>query len=398
MEVAVSTPICNDAGACTPDIHPETSASGTSPVSALTSGIANLTTEEPSMIQAVVESPRFPADSPTASADTSFFEGSLGIPDRPFMSDLSSPSAPNVGVRERTSPVSALTSGIANLTTEEPPMFQAVVESPSFRADSPTASADTSFFEGSLDTADRPFVSDLSSPSTPNVGVHDSSVAEGRVDDNCESITQDDHEYDEPPIFPTAVAGGGVAAKSTTPTTVAIPAGSTSPSDQSWDAATRSSTHVADPITEEQKHTFNDCVIKAKQHAANGELAEALTLLRRSQSIVVTEKVQRKIAKLEARIAAVEVRPDGWTIDPAANTATLPGGFEIPLPTYGALYTHQREGIKWFWGFQSKHQVGGILGDDMGMGKTIQVSTFLNGVLSAGDLAQTVCVYEPDRL
>lgn len=47
------------------------------------------------------------------------------------------------------------------------------------------------------------------------------------------------------------------------------------------------------------------------------------------------------------------------------------------------LLKHQVEGIKWLWGLHLQ-KVGGILADDMGVGKTRQVCTFfLNCLLSA---------------
>ena len=46
------------------------------------------------------------------------------------------------------------------------------------------------------------------------------------------------------------------------------------------------------------------------------------------------------------------------------------------------LYPHQREGITWLWSLY-REQCGGILGDDMGMGKTMQCSAFLAGMLQS---------------
>ena len=42
---------------------------------------------------------------------------------------------------------------------------------------------------------------------------------------------------------------------------------------------------------------------------------------------------------------------------------------------YDRMFAHQREGVAWLWGLHLKgDQQGGILADDMGMGKTFQVS------------------------
>jgi SNF2 family DNA or RNA helicase len=46
------------------------------------------------------------------------------------------------------------------------------------------------------------------------------------------------------------------------------------------------------------------------------------------------------------------------------------------------LFDHQRAGIAWLWQLHLR-QHGGILGDDMGMGKTVQIAAFLGAAYEA---------------
>eukprot|EP00605_Chrysophyceae_sp_TOSAG23-4_P002160 GSChrysophyteH1.ASY1.ANO1.2388.1 assembled CDS len=55
---------------------------------------------------------------------------------------------------------------------------------------------------------------------------------------------------------------------------------------------------------------------------------------------------------------------------------SLPSPF-VNHPCNARLLPHQREGIKWLWNRLATKQ-GGILADDMGMGKTVMVTVFLN--------------------
>jgi SNF2 family DNA or RNA helicase len=49
---------------------------------------------------------------------------------------------------------------------------------------------------------------------------------------------------------------------------------------------------------------------------------------------------------------------------------------------FNKLFEHQRAGIDWLWQLHLK-QHGGILGDDMGMGKTVQIAAFLGAAYEA---------------
>lgn len=58
------------------------------------------------------------------------------------------------------------------------------------------------------------------------------------------------------------------------------------------------------------------------------------------------------------------------------NDELLNGGLRIPADIWNRLYPYQREGVSWLWGLH-RHGVGGILGDEMGLGKSVQIVSFL---------------------
>jgi len=191
-------------------------------------------------------------------------------------------------------------------------------------------------------------------------------------------------------------------------------------------AATAATATVRAPsleVTESQRREFNRLVTEAHRLLASEELSAALAKYIAAQRIVNTDKVERRISKIKAKLAeleqpasndeqdaanggnnissssnddgaqpgeaAIEVQSDGWAVNHSARMAMLGNDFRIPLSSYSNLYPHQREGVRWLAGFV-ENKVGGILGDDMGMGKTVQVATFLRGALAKTNGVKTV--------
>ena len=64
---------------------------------------------------------------------------------------------------------------------------------------------------------------------------------------------------------------------------------------------------------------------------------------------------------------------------PTGNDLVLGGGYACPGDVYGRLFSYQKTSLKWLWELR-KQQVGGIIGDQMGLGKTIQIISFLAGL------------------
>ncbi|KAJ3282812.1 DNA excision repair protein ERCC-6-like [Borealophlyctis nickersoniae] len=97
----------------------------------------------------------------------------------------------------------------------------------------------------------------------------------------------------------------------------------------------------------------------------------------------VERKVDAKIRKLEDIVEKVKAN-DGWYPNGPTGFHELAGGYKLPSDTYTKMFPHQHEGVKWMWKLFGDDQMGGILGDDMGMGKTIQVICFLMGLFASG--------------
>ena len=77
-----------------------------------------------------------------------------------------------------------------------------------------------------------------------------------------------------------------------------------------------------------------------------------------------------------------------WTYDDTVDEYSLVSkgekvkmpDFRIPASLYNRLFDHQKDGVAWMAGLHSSG-VGGLLGDDMGMGKTYMALTLLGGLM-----------------
>lgn len=87
-----------------------------------------------------------------------------------------------------------------------------------------------------------------------------------------------------------------------------------------------------------------------------------------------------------------------WVLDEARNelyfTSEYKGTsfpeFRIPRHLYQKLFAHQVEGVRWMAGLY--HSGGGLLGDDMGMGKTFTTLTCLGGLMNTGTICNALVV------
>ncbi|GAX28537.1 hypothetical protein FisN_12Hh095 [Fistulifera solaris] len=64
--------------------------------------------------------------------------------------------------------------------------------------------------------------------------------------------------------------------------------------------------------------------------------------------------------------------------------------FRIPRSLYQKLFAHQVEGVSWMASLY--HRGGGLLGDEMGMGKTFTTLTCLGGLMNAGTICNALVV------
>ncbi|XP_067685649.1 DNA excision repair protein ERCC-6-like isoform X2 [Haliotis asinina] len=133
---------------------------------------------------------------------------------------------------------------------------------------------------------------------------------------------------------------------------------------------------------------FNKLVTRAKKLASHGQVERALEFNKRALKIHYTEKLAKRIKKMEAYLAEYG---GGSSEEEDGTMEHLGQGFYLYREFYEKLYAHQKEGLLWFWDIYRKKK-GGILGDDMGLGKTIQVIGFLSGMFDMDKIKSVLIV------
>ena len=78
------------------------------------------------------------------------------------------------------------------------------------------------------------------------------------------------------------------------------------------------------------------------------------------------DRVDEWIEQGLARMKDMKERDEG---DALPGAETLPGGLYIPAWVNDRLFGYQREGVKWMWDLHQQ-QVGGVVGDEMGLVST----------------------------
>ncbi|XP_035694551.1 DNA excision repair protein ERCC-6-like [Branchiostoma floridae] len=125
------------------------------------------------------------------------------------------------------------------------------------------------------------------------------------------------------------------------------------------------------------KALFNKLIMRAKQEQEKGNLQKALQKFREAQKVYPTDKLLKKIKKIEAYLLLSEEEEEEEQQDDGMVMVTE--GLKLPKGVYNNLYPYQQDCVKWFHSLAVKRK-GGILGDDMGLGKTVQVTAFLYGM------------------
>ncbi|XP_071180986.1 DNA excision repair protein ERCC-6-like isoform X1 [Mytilus edulis] len=140
---------------------------------------------------------------------------------------------------------------------------------------------------------------------------------------------------------------------------------------------------------------FNKLVMEAKQLIGDGKVKAALDLNRHALTICHSEKLAKKVAKMEQYLKEHGNEEEGN--DEENNGMVHVGnGYFMYKELFEKLYDHQKEAVLWMWGLHKKRK-GGILGDDMGLGKTIQVISFLSGLFDM-DKVKSVLIVMPVSL
>ncbi|XP_052074016.1 DNA excision repair protein ERCC-6-like [Mytilus californianus] len=144
-----------------------------------------------------------------------------------------------------------------------------------------------------------------------------------------------------------------------------------------------------------EQDKFNKLVLEAKQLIGDGKVKAALDLNRQALTICHSEKLAKKVAKMEQYLKEHGNEEEGN--DEENNGMVHVGnGYFMYKELFEKLYDHQKEAVLWMWGLHKKRK-GGILGDDMGLGKTIQVISFLSGLFDM-DKVKSVLIVMPVSL
>ncbi|XP_066288663.1 DNA excision repair protein ERCC-6-like [Branchiostoma lanceolatum] len=138
------------------------------------------------------------------------------------------------------------------------------------------------------------------------------------------------------------------------------------------------------------KALFNKLIMRAKQEQEKGNLQKALQKFREAQKLYPTEKVKKKITKIEAFLMLSD-EEEQEEEDQDDGMVLVSEGFRLPKHVYNKLYPYQQDAVKWFHRLAVKGK-GGILGDDMGLGKTVQVTAFLYGMFLQGKIHSVLIV------
>lgn len=117
-------------------------------------------------------------------------------------------------------------------------------------------------------------------------------------------------------------------------------------------------------------------VENARQLYHDGKLRECVLLLHKVQKIAPSDKIQRKIKRIEAYLDEKDAQSLGYMMNsPQKESIEISDGFSLPRILYEKLYPYQQDGVKWLWKLHNTAP-GGVLADDMGLGKTVQVGVF----------------------
>nr|XP_057928106.1 DNA excision repair protein ERCC-6-like [Doryrhamphus excisus] len=121
---------------------------------------------------------------------------------------------------------------------------------------------------------------------------------------------------------------------------------------------------------------YNRYIQQGKDVARQGDLGKALELFKMADKIQHSEKLQKRIEKIEELLSQSSSEDDDADQFVDVNNS----GLMLYKDLYQKLYNYQRDGVAFLYGLYRDGKKGGILADDMGLGKTIQVISFLSGM------------------
>nr|XP_061803859.1 DNA excision repair protein ERCC-6-like [Nerophis lumbriciformis] len=121
-----------------------------------------------------------------------------------------------------------------------------------------------------------------------------------------------------------------------------------------------------------------------KDAIREGDMNKALELFNMAYSIHRSDKLQKRIGKIEEFLAQ-DLEDDDFV---EVNDS----GLKLYKEIYDKLYAYQKNGVAFLFDLYKDGRKGGILADDMGLGKTIQVISFLSGMYDNGLVKHTMLV------
>ncbi|XP_054630578.1 DNA excision repair protein ERCC-6-like [Dunckerocampus dactyliophorus] len=144
-------------------------------------------------------------------------------------------------------------------------------------------------------------------------------------------------------------------------------------------------------LSMDQKDTmegYHRYIQQGKDVARQGDLSRALELFKMANKIQHSEKLQKRIKKIEELLAQNTSEEDDADQFVDVNNS----GLKLYKDLYQKLYDYQRDGVAFLFGLYRDGKKGGILADDMGLGKTIQVISFLSGMYDSELVKHTLLV------
>ncbi|XP_049618497.1 DNA excision repair protein ERCC-6-like [Syngnathus scovelli] len=124
---------------------------------------------------------------------------------------------------------------------------------------------------------------------------------------------------------------------------------------------------------EDNMEVYHRHIQDGKDAARRGEVSKALEHFKMAFNIHRTDKLQKRIGKLE-EVLAQSFQDDDEYVDVKKS------GLKMYKELYDKLYDYQRSGVAFMYSLYRDGRKGGILADDMGLGKTIQVISFLSAM------------------
>ena len=112
-------------------------------------------------------------------------------------------------------------------------------------------------------------------------------------------------------------------------------------------------------------------------------------------SIEVVENIQRKEHTKSSDLSNCEslwkMNKEKGEYSLKSSSKTSMPNFRVPSELFDKLFDHQKSGVSWMAGLHSQ-RMGGLLGDDMGMGKTYMTLTLLGGLMRAGTIQNALII------